>query len=307
MNDSLPTVIIPYVGSTDSDQPRDIFVYLRPETNGVLVESTLLQVVEGSKQYRDKVELVYLANIPGEFIVNNGIIENRNRYKMPFAREGGALFTDRMKERFERYFLDSFSESRVVGAFDALDMLDLDEEELFNIRVPLAHVFNVNCQTVKKIQDIYVVNYDIPALIHKNSNKTDIAVMLFRSTQSNSEFHQMIEEMATSLREGGILGDVSRIGRAFHYTKGPFEQILDARGHLYNPDGSHVSLYHMQFCSFLRAKGILCSEVDKTLDNPIMEFRADNGEIREECLYIYSQDASYQEALADSPRTIARS
>lgn len=296
MSESLPTVIIPYVGSSNSDQPRDIFVYLRPETNGILVESTLLRAIERSQQHRDAVELVYLANIPGEFIVNNGIIEDHYRYKMPFARFGGEIFTDRMKERFELYFRKSFDTARVVGAFDALDALGLSEEELFNIRVPLADVYNLNCQTVKRIQDIYVVNYDIPALIHKNSNKTDIAVMLFRSTQSNEEFHRMIEEMANSLRAGGLIGDVSRFSRAFHYTKGPFEQVLDARGHLYHPDGTHVALYDMQFCSFLRTKGILCSEVDKTLDNPIMEFRTDDGEKREECLFIRSQDASYEEA-----------
>jgi hypothetical protein len=293
---SLPTVIIPYVGSADSHQPRDIFVYLRPETNGILVESALLRVIEGTQRYRDTVELAYLANIPGEFIVSNGIVEDHYRYKMPFARFGGAIFTDRMKERFEQYFEESFNETRVVGAFDALEALGLSEEELFNTRVPLADVYNLNCQTVKKIQGIYVVNYDIPALIHKNSNKTDIAVMLFRSTQSNDEFHRMIEEMAISLRSGGIIGDVSRFTRAFHYTKGPFEQVLDARGHLYHPDGTHVALYDMQFCSFLRTKGILCSEVDKTLDNPIMEFRTDDGEKREECLFIRSRDASYQEA-----------
>lgn len=300
---ALPTVIIPYPGASLDTRLTDTFVYLRPETNGVLVESTLLRVVEGSRLYKEHTQLVYLANIPGEYIVEQGIVEDHYRYKMPFTAAGGRVFTDRMKSSFERYFSESFDEGKVFGAFEALDVLHMTETELLNTRVASNDVIDINCQTVKRIGGVFVVNYDIPALLHKNNNRTDIAVMLFRSTLSMEQFRHMIEDMTLSLRSAGILEPGRTVQQVFHYSKGPFEQVLDARGHLYAPGGGHVPLSETQFCSFLRTKGILCSEVDKALDNPIMEFRTSNGEIREECLYGYTQDASYQqgyEALASS-------
>ena len=293
---SRPTIIIPYPGPSSDTSCREIFVYLRPETNGVLTESTILRVVEGTPKYRAGIELAYLANIPGEFIQENNVVENHYRHKMVFTNFGGSVFTSQMIERFERYFGCTFSTSRVLGAFDALDELDFTEEELFDYWVDESDVLQVNCQTIKKIYDIFVVNYDIPALIHKNSNRTDIAVMVFRSTLSSREFHSMIGEMGESLRDAGILTEGRPIRRVFHYSRGPFEQVLDARGHLYTENGSHVPLNEMQFCSFLQRKGIFCPEIEKILDNPIMEFRTDSGETREECLFVYTEDATYEEA-----------
>ena len=291
-----PTIVIPYAGPSDDLTCRDIFVYLRPETNGVLAESLLLRVIENSSLYRESFELIYLANIPGEFIIENRIVEDHYRHKMAFARHGGSLFTENMRSRFERYFLDTFDAGKVIGAFEALKVLKLTEDALFQIRVPPTRVLDLNCQVVKKIDEIYIVNYDIPALLQKNSNTTDIAVMLFRSTLNNAEFHNMIEKMEESLKRAGILPLGVPSGRAFHYSRGPFEQVLDARGHLYSEDGKHVSLHDMQFCSFLRSEGIICDEVDRILDNPIMEFHNSSGEIVEECLYTYTQGASYRAA-----------
>ena len=291
-----PTVIIPYRGVSENLDCRDIFVYLRPETNGVLVESSLMRVIDQTALYREKIELIYLANIPGVFIVKNKIVEDHYRYKLPFARRGGSLFTVSMQERFELHFLESFDARRVIGAFEALSALQLTEEELFATRVGEDLVLNLNCQIIKKIEDVYVVNYDIPALLHKNNYETDIAVMLFRSTLANSDFHRMIEEMNDSLEKNGVLKAGLSYSRAFHYSRGPFEQILDARGHLYAQDGTHVPLSDMQFCSFLRTKGAECREIEMTLDNPIMTFRTDSGEVVEDCIYTRTQDVSYQEA-----------
>ena len=75
-----PTVVIPYAGTSDDLRCRDIFVYLRPETNGVLAESSLLRVIGNSSLYRERIELIYLANIPGEFIIENKIVEDHYKH-----------------------------------------------------------------------------------------------------------------------------------------------------------------------------------------------------------------------------------
>jgi hypothetical protein len=262
----------------------------------VLVESTLLQVIERNPDYREHIQLIYLANIPGAFIVKNKIVEDHYAFKLPFARSGGSIFTESMREGFERYFLDSWDAKKVIGAFDALEVLQVTEEELFRKRVQERDVLTLNCQVVKRLGDIYVVNYDIPALFHKNNYQTDIAVMLFRSMLSKADFHRMIDEMDQALSDCGVISTLGSFRQAFHYSRGPFDQLLDARGYLYAKDGTHIPLEQMQFCSFLQTKGILCKEIERTLDNPIMTFRTESGERVEECLYAYTQDTTYGQA-----------
>lgn len=291
-----PTVLVPYVNTAARKNSRDVFVYLRPETNGVLAESTLLKIIESSKIYKRSVQLVYLANIPGGYMISHGIVEDHYRHKMPFARNGHHAFTPHMRCRFEEHFSTEFDASRIVGAFDALKILGLSREELFEIWVPESAVLEINCQLIKRIGEIYVVNSNIPALLQKNSHATDIAVMILRTQLSTDNLHQMIGEMIIAMRERGFLERETPFGRAFHYSRGPFEVLLDARGHLYDADGEHVPLSEMQFCSFLQERGILYEEVSKILDFPIMLFRGSRGEIVEDCIFDHTSDDSYEDA-----------
>ena len=292
----MPTVIIPYPGLGEDLHCRDYFVYLRPETNGVLVESTLLKIIERNPSYKSCISIVYLANIPGDFILDRRIVENHYSYKLPFARKGKVLFTKSMQMAFTKHFSTSFESAEIMGAFDALARLGLSEEELHGLRVPVEDVLYINCQLIKKVEDIFIVNYDIPALLHKNNAGTDIAVMVFRSTLESEVFHKMIEEMANALRKIEVLREGEAVGRAFHFSKGPFEQVLDARDYLYDAIGNTISLDQTQFCHFLLQKDIDLGLIQKVLSNPIMEFRSPSGEIIERCIFSYTEDDTYNEA-----------
>jgi hypothetical protein len=215
---------------------------------------------------------------------------------MPFAERGGAAFTESMKERFSLHFGVSFDSARVLGAFAALKYLDLTEDQLFGTWVPDEDLLVLNCQSIKRIDDVYVVNYDIPALLHKNNAGTDIAVMMLRSTLSNEQFHHMITDMGAALREKGIVGRGEAMSRAFHYSRGPFEQLLDARSHLYDEAGKPVPLTQLQFCRYLADRGLTYRYVEQVLERPILEFRDEKGEIHEECLFPYTAGDSYEQA-----------
>ncbi len=291
-----PTVVVPYPGPTEEERCRDIFVYLRPETNGILVESTLLRVISENPKYRKCIDLVYLANLPGPFIIDQKIVENHYIYKLPFAYHGKKHFTDHMKKRFREHFGVSVDEATVLGAFEALETLDMDRDAMFRTWVDERNLLNINCQSIKRIDDVYVVNYDIPALLQKNDEDTDIAVMMFRSVLTTDEFHRMIDDMGTALKREGIIGSQIPLRRAFHYSRGPFEQILDAKGHLYNPDGSSMNLELLQFCRFLLNRGIDCREIEMALHFPIMQFGTSEGEVCEDCLFTYTVDDSYEAA-----------
>ncbi len=291
-----PTVVVPYPGPAEDEECKDIFVYLRPETNGIVVESTLLRVISENPRYKEFIDLVYLANLPGTFIVREKIIENHYIYKLPFAYEGIKHFTGHMKSRFKEHFGVPVEDATVLGAFEALDTLDMNRDEMFKTWVDERDLLYINCQSIKRIDDVYVVNYDIPALLEKNTEETDIAVMMFRSVLSTDEFHQMIDDMGRALRKSGIIGNKKPLRRAFHYSRGPFEQILDAIGHLYAPDGSPVELKLLQFCRFLMKRGIVCRDIEKALHFPIMQFETSEGRVFEDCLFTYTADDSYEAA-----------
>ena len=292
-----PQVLVPYPGPDGSGDIQDIFVYLRPETNGVLVESTLLRVIKERPHYREGVSLIYLANLPGEFILSHHIVERHYAQKFYFAVHGGRAFTRSMIERFERFFRASWSESTVIGAFEALNVLGMTPEQLHATWVPAAHHLVVDGQSVKHIDGTYVVNYDIPAILAKNSRSTDIAVMLFRCNIDYEDFHELVDDMHEALVETGILEEHVSPSRAFHYSKGPFEQLLDAVDYLYAPDGRTVSLEELSFVEYAAHHGFSLSDLMGVVRHPIGMFEDGRGELREENIFVYTANDTYAEAL----------
>lgn len=300
-----PSVLIPYPGPCKNSQSHDIFFYLRPETNGVRTESTLLRVIQKS-EYKDKIEMIYLANLPGSFIVRNHIVEEHYSVKYYFSKHGKKSFTPHMIEEFESYFHTDFAHSAIVGSFEALSVLGTTEEELFKHWVPVSDLLVIDGQTIKKIENVFVVNYDIPALLHKNNSSTDIAVMIFRSTLPSAIFQQMVREMENALVREEILSPQVPFSHAFHYSKSPFEQILDAIGYLYAPDGSHVHLENVSFCCYLIERGLTPAEIAGCIRYPIMQFRSEHGEIIEQDLLYYTFEDSYHDAYCKLFQSISQ-
>ena len=291
-----PNVLIPYPGPCDDSHCQDVFVYLRPETNGVRAESTLLKVTK-KPEYRDRIAFVYLANMPGDFIVRHQIVEEHYAVRLHFATVGRSAFTPHMEHAFEGHFGVSCDRATILGSFDALHVLGLSEEQLFGLRVPVCDVLWANGQSVKRIGSIFVVNYDIPALLHKNSQTTDVAVMIFRTALRYEEFHGMVREMEEALVKEGILNPDTPFSRAFHYSKSPFEQVLDAMGYLYEADGTHVPMDDTSFCVYARSRGLRPSEVMGAVRHPIMHFMTESGETVEDNLLHYTYEHTYADAV----------
>ncbi len=300
-----PTIIIPYTGPTNEVGTRDIVVYLRPETNGVVVESILFKVIKRNPLYRDNIKMCYLANLPGEFIIKNKIVENHYSLKLFFAVNGRKAFTPFMKKRFENFFNVSFDSVNIVGAFEALKILEMNYEELFNIWVPENMMLMVNGQVIKKYKDLFIVNYDIPAILHKNNNKTDIAVMIFRSKLQDRDFHAMISQMADEFIEAGILSPEKPISRIFHYSKGPYEEILDSMGYLYNFNSERIELSQISFFNYLKKKGLSDKHIVGITKHSIVQFETSAG-IKEESIFISTSNMSYKKAFSFLNRVMAQ-
>ncbi|WP_052078634.1 hypothetical protein [Spirochaeta lutea] len=302
---SLPTVIVPYPGPAAKPEEQDIFVYLRPETNGVLVESTLLKVIKTAEQGQP-MKLVYMANFPGEFIVKNTIVEQYYSLKLHFAVVGKRAFTLSMAERFSDFFREDFDSAEIVGSFEALERLDKTPEELFHTWVNEADMVMLNGQTIKRIEGVYVVNYDIPALLHKNAKGTDIAVMIFRTERDYSSVKLLVRRMHQALVDGGILDPKYDPSRAFHYSKGPFEQILDGVGYLYTQQREKISLRDFTFARYLLNRGVDKKIICGMLMNPIVHIREPDGREVEDSMFNYTTNASYAQAVDALTRMVCQ-
>jgi len=243
-------------------------VYLRPETNGIQTESVLFRVFK-DPTWHSRVDLVYLANVPGTFLLDRGVVERHYSSRVMFARHGASAFTPAMRETFSRFFSVSFDKVQVVGAFDALSLLNVDEEALFQTWVPVYDLLDLEGQLVKRVaDDLFVVNYDIPALLTKNHAGTDVAAMVFRTELSYEEFKPAVEQIRQSLVKEGLLDPGKPENRVFHWSRGPFEQLLDAQGYVYTVSDEPVPLADLAFGRFLLDKGETEESIRAALNNP---------------------------------------
>lgn len=290
-----PTIVLPYIPSTGVEGEKDLFIYLRPETNGVKVESLIFSVIHDNPLFRDSISLVYLANLPGDFVSDHNVIERHYALKCEMARKGQECFTDLMIEKFENWYGVKWGDVKIVAAYEALELLNISSKELFDLWVSDQDFLYIHGQSVKKVGDLYVINYDIPELLKKNSTKTDIAVMVFRTVLSNRQLTTLISKMETSLKEGGAIDPKTPPRRCFHYTKSPLEEILDGQGYLYDESGEVVNIEQISFVSYLLKKGVDFDHIFRLIFSPIVTIK--EGTIEKEVyLYDYLMGDSYEEA-----------
>ena len=290
-----PTIIIPYPGPSRTPGVQDIFIYLRPESNGIEVEGPLLKSIRDYPAPKDSLKIIYMANIPGSFLIKHRIIEEHYSLKVRFAMHGRDLFTAAMRQAFEDYFQIPFNEADIIGSFEALKRLNYTYEELFHLWLPEKDLFTIHGQTVKRFKGIFIVNYDIPALIHKNNNRTNIFVIILRSFLPYSENHEIMNLTGKSLSEQGLLADHMPLSYILHYSKGPFEQILDGLGYAYTREEKHAALPSLSFFAYLLERGCVREDILDAIHNPIMNFSTESG-IAEKNLLHFTAEKSFKEA-----------
>jgi len=141
-----------------------------------------------------------------------------------------------------------------------------------------------------------VVNYDLPGLLHMKIREKDIAVMIFRTSLAYEEFTLIVDDMVSALEEAGILVPGMPSSRVFHYSKGPFEQLLDGIGYLYTPEAANIPLEELPFARYLMARSVDFSAIHGLLKNPIILYRSPDGSLREDNIYDYTQGETYEGA-----------
>ncbi len=140
----------------------------------------------------------------------------------------------------------------------------------------------------------YVVNYDIPALLGRDMQATDVFVMILRSFAPYVQVHALIDRMCAALAEAGIISVRQPPSRIFHYSTSPFTQILDGIFYVYSPEP--VSRAELSFYAFLLRSGVEPAVIDAALERQIMRFATPGG-IVEKHLFDHTHESSYAEAL----------
>ncbi len=298
MSDEAPSIIIPYSGPDASGQFLDVFLYLRPETNGVDVEKSLFRVIHNVPEYRNAVRMVYLANLPGHFLAENQVILRHYRIREYFARKGKTGMTPGMKNHFRVYFGLDPETSQILGAYEAMEKLKLDEKSLFEVWVDPFDILITCGQIIKRYQNCFIINYDIPYLLKQDLEGTDIAAMIFRFAMGPEGIHNALEAMRQSLVLDNILDPLQPPARVFHYSKSPFDLLLDSTGHLVGPQKTLLGWQASSFGTFLLEHGLSETEIEDIIRNPIFEFEVPRAGRIEEHINIATIDFSYEEALS---------
>lgn len=292
-----PSILVPYPGADTDADTLDVFVYLRPETNGVAVESTVLKVIKECQGRSSDVRLVYLANVPGDYIARRRIVERHYALRLFFAVHGGVTFSPDMRDQFAAFYGTPFDAHKVIGAFDALRRFQWSPDDLFGLWVDEQAVTRIAGQVIKQYQGIWIVNYDIPALLHKNNAATDIAVMAFRTREGYPHFFELAMQMKTALVEQGLLRKGMPIARAVHISHSPFEQLLDARDYLLTADGAPAGIRSSSFARFLEENGFSPADIRGLVEHPICRFDFGVEAPKDQNLLDLCEGFGYQDAL----------
>ena len=302
----IPKILIPFTPPGEGDPGRDFFIFLRPETNGVAVESILMKVITGNSHYKENLTFCYLANFPGEYIIHHKLVEQHYHLKISFAHRGARLFTPYMNTVFQAYFREPADPNRVIGSFQAMEKFKISAKELFHLWVPDDEMLVLNGQSIKKYRDHYIVNYDIPAILHKNSYKSDIAVMVFRSRLSGEGFKGVIKDMGRALIAAEVINPHLPISHVFHYSKGPLEFLLDAQGYLLDPQGTHHPLGELGFARFLHDREIPVKTVQRLLKFPILLYRGRGSTLVERDIFDYTIGNGFEDAYRKLHRALGQ-
>jgi hypothetical protein len=291
-----PDVLIPYSIAADRERLADssiCVISVRPETNKVNYEAIIVQSI---LPYG---EVVYLASLNGNLINKMAIIACHYSSQLQFAITGKEEMNKypEMIEAFEEKFKVNFEGANIIGSFQAL--LDFkvknDAEELFATMVPESDFLNMYGQTIKKIDDYYILNYDIPAIITRHHEKTAMFIIAFRFNDPSlrfSDLHHLIYENMCRNENTEILGPeerhnlhlewYDRVRRTYHISRSHIEAMFDLTDYVFKDEKERIPFSATPLGQMLIKRGILSAEqleerMSYLKNNPLVYLQQENG------------------------------
>jgi len=186
-------------------------------------------------------KILFLARYPGNTI-NERILNNHYHIHYAFARNAREQMS-RYPEfitAFTRKFKTEFASAPVYGSFELLEhgiIPGMNAQLLFQQHVGDEDFLEYLGQTIKRINGVFVVNYDMPAIDANYSDGSDILVIviLLDSSASIAKLNYALYENLKNSDKSMLLGDdlirdprwFNRVRRTYHLSRNCIESMFD--------------------------------------------------------------------------------
>jgi hypothetical protein len=164
--------------------------YVRPETNNILYERAILAGL------RAHGKIIYCANLSGNVFIRDAILERHYPSQFKFARNPQselARFPE-IRLRIEEHFQLSLNDAQLVGSFEAVQVLQISEEDLFETIVPSSDYLGCWGQSFKRLGGAIVANPNLPAIVKRHAPSANVFSVVVCSRDHASHFFQEANE-----------------------------------------------------------------------------------------------------------------
>ena len=274
----MPDILIDYSLDPNNLIPLAV-IYVRPESNSIPYEKA---IIKGIQNYAD---VIYMANLNGRLFIKDALIleHHASEYRFAIYGKGEMAKYPEMIEKFEKHFYVKFDEVEIIGAYEALLKLNINQEELFNTFVDNDHFMRLYGQTIKRINNLYVINYDIPALIEKYTPKSNVFVIVIKFKNDSYTFKKLnfsvSNEISCDVKAPIIFSEnakfneldwIEKVKRTYHFSKNHLVAMFDMVDFVFKMDGSHFTYQETPFGNLLITYGINIDFLKKIKEYPIV-------------------------------------
>jgi hypothetical protein len=270
-----PDVIIDFV-DCDSTLPI-IVIYVRPETNEIHYEKAIIM---GVNPFGD---VIYLANLNGRLFIRDALILEHYSSQYKFAIYGKSEMEKypEIMYAFEDHFKVDFDSADIIGSFDAILKLNITDEEMFNIIVNEKDFFKFYGQTIKRINNHFVINYDMPAILKRYTPKSNVFTISIRLKNENTDLGEINQSIFEQLKKDNtplisednlkLLDWNEMIKRTYHISRNHIMAMFDMLDFIITSNNRHLGYYNTPLGKILLdVYGYSDEDLMKLKDNPIV-------------------------------------
>jgi len=281
--DIKPDIIIRYSGFNSTNLPTCV-IYVRPQTNIVSYEKAILK---GTQKYAN---VSYMANLNGMLFLKDALILDHYACEYRFAIYAGQEIEKypEMIDKFENFFNIKFKNAKIIGSFDAILLLGKSPKELYDCFVEEKEFLKLYGQTIKKIKDFYIVNYDIPQIINEYNTHTNIFIVSIcfkKEEYSFEEVNQSIineilnDDKAAIIDEDKLnsLSMYDKIKRTYHLSSNHIKAMFDMTDFIFKNDCTRINFIETPLGKNLIDSGFTEDHLKSIKEYPILYVNKNNN------------------------------
>ncbi|HOV14915.1 MAG TPA: hypothetical protein PK771_11565, partial [Spirochaetota bacterium] len=143
-----------------------------------------------------------------------------------------------------------FDDAQIIGSFDAIIKLDMSDELLFNIVVDKKDFLKLYGQTIKKIGNVYILNYDMPAIIKRYTPKANVFAIAIRLKNQSYSLMDINQSIFDQIKKNNmiIIGEEmhkelewnEKIRRTYHISRNNIMAMFDMTDFIIRSNSEHI-------------------------------------------------------------------